>query len=124
MSLSMDSVTDSELQVLKALWASDTPMSANQLVEALTRSTNWGPSTIRTLIGRLLAKSAIESEQREVLFYYPRFTHREYAAHQASKLIREFYAGRAGGLIATLHGENQLSEEDIAELRKFLDEVE
>jgi BlaI family transcriptional regulator, penicillinase repressor len=124
MSISMDSVTESELRVLKSLWSAGVPLSANQIVEELTRTSSWGPSTIRTLIGRLVTKDAIECEQREVLYYRPKFQKSEYAAHQAAKLILEFYSGKAGGLIATLHGENQLSEEDIAELKRFLDEVD
>jgi BlaI family penicillinase repressor len=121
---SMDSVTDSELVLLKVLWASITPLTANQWIEALTRTTDWGPSTVRTFISRLHKKGAIRSEQRDVMYFQPTFTEKEYGLHKASKLIREFYSGKAGGLIATLHGQNQLSEEDVAELRRFLDEVD
>lgn len=121
MESNMDSVTDSELIVLRAIWQAEEPMSASQVVERVTASTEWSASTIRTLLRRLQDKEVLTSTKEDVIRYSPRFSEKEYGAHQASKLIREFYSGSAGNLIATLHGQKQLSEEDIAELKRFIE---
>ena len=115
-----DRIAESELVVLKALWASGKAMSISELVSALSAVTHWDPSTIKTLVRRLHAKEVLVCEKREVLYYHPIVTEAEYGEYQTSKLIDTFYSGKASRLIAALYEQQQLDPEEVEELRKRL----
>ena len=53
------SVSDSELEVMKELWA--TPqLTARQLTDRVLARTDWSEPTIKTLLLRLLKKKAVK----------------------------------------------------------------
>src|SRR6267378_8504985 len=66
---SIPKISDAEWVVMRALWRSS-PMTTNQVVDALDESTHWKPKTIHTLLSRLVRKGALEFERqgREYLF--------------------------------------------------------
>ena len=116
-----EKVAESELQILKALWASGEPLPAARIVEAVSAVTPWENTSIRTLIHRLVAKGILRSEKRDVLHYTPLVTEAEFGDYQTGRLIDTFYSGKASGLVSALYHHKRLSAEDVAELRALLD---
>ena len=55
----MYKVSDSEREVLEALWAGE-PLTAKQVVETLSQKTEWHEKTIKTLLDRLLKKEVVQ----------------------------------------------------------------
>ena len=54
----MEKITDSELEVLKVLWASDSALPLSVIRSSLQAAMKWEAATIKTLLARLVAKSA------------------------------------------------------------------
>jgi BlaI family transcriptional regulator, penicillinase repressor len=116
-----DKVAESELQILKVLWASKVPLSSSQIVAAVSAVTTWEATTIRTLIHRLLIKGVLKAEKRDVQYYRPTVTEAAFGKHQTARLLDTFYSGKAANLFSALYQQKQLSAADIAELRALLE---
>ena len=110
-------ITDSELEVMKLLWRAKDALPVTVIREQLQESKGWEPATIKTLIARLVSKGAVRQEKRNVYYYSPIITEKEYSSWATKDLITRIYNGKARDLIASLVNSDGLSEDDIAELR-------
>ena len=110
-------ITDSELEVMKLLWRAKDALPVTVIREQLQESKGWEPATIKTLISRLVSKGAVRQEKRNVYYYSPVITEKEYSSWATKDLITRIYNGKARDLIASLVDSEGLSQDDIAELR-------
>ena len=110
-------ITDSELEVMKLLWRAKDALPVTVIREKLQESKGWEPATIKTLIARLVSKGAVRQEKRNVFYYSPVITEKEYSSWATKDLIARIYNGKARDLIASLVSSEGLSQDDIAELR-------
>ena len=112
-------ITDSELEVMKLLWRTKDALPVTVIREQLQKSKGWEPATIKTLISRLVSKGAVRQEKRNVFYYSPVITEKEYSSWATKDLITRIYNGKARDLIASLVNSDGLSQDDIAELRNM-----
>lgn len=110
-------ITDSELEVMKLLWQAKDALPVTVIREQLQGSKGWEPATIKTLISRLVSKGVVRQEKRNVYYYSPVITEKEYSSWATKDLITRIYHGKARDLIASLVNSEGLSRDDIAELR-------
>ena len=110
-------ITDSELEVMKLLWCAKDALPVTAIREQLQESKGWEPATIKTLISRLVSKGAVRQEKRNVYYYSPVITEKEYSTWATKDLITRIFNGKASDLIASLVDSNGLSQEDLAGLR-------
>ena len=119
----MEKITDSELEVLKVLWTSDSALPLSVIRSSLQTTMDWEAATIKTLLARLVSKNAVLQEKREVFYYSPLVTEEAYNVWATARLINRLYKGRASNLVAALLNTDGISKDDIAELRQmFLEE--
>ena len=110
-------ITDSELEVMKLLWCAKDALPVTAIREHLQESKGWEPATIKTLISRLVAKGAVRQEKRNVYYYSPAISEKEYSSWATKDLITRIFNGKARDLVASLVNSDGLSLEDLAELR-------
>ncbi len=110
-------ITDSELEVMKLLWCAKDALPVTAIREQLQESKGWEPATIKTLISRLVSKGAVLQEKRNVYYYSPAITEKEYSSWATKDLITRIFNGKARDLVASLVNSDGLSQEDLAELR-------
>ena len=110
-------ITDSELEVMKLLWRAKDALPVTVIREQLQESKGWEPATIKTLIARLVSKGAVRQEKRNVYYYSPIITEKEYSSWATKDLITRIFNGKARDLVASLVNSDGLSQEDLAELR-------
>lgn len=115
------SISDAEWLVMQVFWEKS-PRSANEIVEALAGQ-EWSPATVRTLIGRLVKKGALEFEKagREYL-YSARVGEAECQRVKRRSFIRRVYGGAVQPMVAHLIEDEDLTPEELDELRRLLDE--
>ena len=114
-------ISDAEWQVMKVLWQK-TPVTANEIVEKLSAETDWKPKTIRTLINRLCAKNAIsfDKDGRQYM-YYPVLTEEECVRQETRSFMTRIRTGALKPMLAAFLEEENLSQEEIDELKYILD---
>ena len=112
-------VSDSELEILEWLWASDCALSAAEIRNILNEHKSWERTTILTLINRLVKKGAIAQEKREVYYYTPCIRRETYVRAETKSFVDKFFKGRTKSLAAALVDSDALTKEDIEELRDY-----
>ncbi|WP_027079131.1 BlaI/MecI/CopY family transcriptional regulator [Luteimonas mephitis] len=117
-------ISDAEAQVMQVLWERH-PRSADDVVAALASSTDWAEPTVKTLLNRLLNKGAIEAaRQGRRYLYSPVLTRQAWTAQQSEGFVQRMFGGRVAPLVAHFSERGRLSEADIAELRRLLEEID
>jgi predicted transcriptional regulator len=116
-------ITDAEMEVMGALWASEEPMTLAQIKAALAESHGWSGDTTKTLLRRLCGKGAVEQEKRKVYYYRPLVAREQLGQYRTRRLIDKLYAGSAKAMVAALVEHRQLGPEDVDELRTFFQEM-
>lgn len=115
-------ISDAEWEVMKVIW-SISPLTANEVIEALEGSTDWKPKTIRTLINRLVKKMALGVNQEGRLnLYYPLVAEEECLRAETQSFLKRLYGGAMKPFIVDFLREGKLSPEDIEELKNILDQ--
>jgi len=112
-------ITESEAEVMKILWNSEKPLPVSVITEELLKKCGWDSSTTRTFLRRLCQKGAVLSEKKEVFYYSPAITEKEYNLAHTQQLIDRLYDGSAKDLVAALLSQKKLDDDDIAELREM-----
>jgi len=114
---------DAELEVMKAVWKAEKPVSATEIGRAVAEK-NWKRTTIATFLARLVEKGALTVEQRgRFLYYTARLSAGEYKKAQVKHFVKRLFDGSARDLVAALFDE-ELSSEDVEELRAIFEEKE
>jgi predicted transcriptional regulator len=113
-------ISDAEHAVMEVLW--DTaPLTAQDVSERLDSSREWSANTVKTLLGRLLAKNVIAHEaQGRRYLYRPLVRREDYVAGESRKLMDRLFGGKLTPLVAHLAERDEISPQDIAEIEALL----
>ena len=118
------SISEAESVVMDVLWR-ESPLSAEDVVSALAKTSDWQEPTIKTLINRLLKKKAIIAERDGRRYLYRPVLRREDYIHAASKgLLDRLFNGRVAPLVAHFSERHKLTKKDIAELKRLIEEID
>lgn len=117
-------VSDSELELMRIIWAKGGRVLYAQIMDDLMAAgSRWQKNTVITLLSRLVEKGLLKTNKiGRRNEYAALITEADYQALQAEKLIEKFYEGNAKGLVSTLIQRDMLTSEDYEELRKFWEE--
>ena len=113
-------ISDAEHVVMEALW-DEAPLTAQDVAERIGPSRGWSTNTVKTLIGRLVAKAAVthEADGRRYL-YRPAVAREDYVARESRRLIDRLFGGRLTPLVAHLAETDALTDADIAEIEALI----
>ena len=114
-------ISESEQLVMKIIWSKN-PATANHIVEALSKTTTWKPKTIKTLLNRLVNKGALGYKKvgREY-HYYPLIEEDAFVKAESRSFLRRVFGGSMKPMLATMVENEDLSQEDISELKYILE---
>ena len=118
---------ESELEVMQAIWALNAEgekfVSAGLIMKRFPALCRLKLTTVLTLITRLQNKGFISSEKlSRSNCYKPLIDADEYRRFVANDFVQRVYVGNRLGLISNLIESDDLSAEDIAELKKIIEE--
>jgi len=112
-------ITDSEVEVMRVLWESNHELPIADIRKILEEKSQWEPSTIKTLLRRLCRKDVVLATKKEVFYYKPLVSEKEYNEYTTQNLIDRLYSGSAKNLVASLLGNKKLNDTDIKELQSL-----
>jgi BlaI family penicillinase repressor len=114
-------ISEAELEIMKVLWSLQKPVTA-QDVSGILENKAWKYSTIATLFSRLVEKGAVSYEKKGRFFYYtPLISEKEYQQVQTKNFVSKLYNGSVKNLVVSLFENQQMSEQDLEELKKRFD---
>ena len=115
-------IPESEWKVMKILWASTDPLPAHQIVQELSRTEQWQPKTIKTLLNRLLKKRAISfNKDRNRYLYYPVVSEAACIKAESESFLKRYFDGALQPMLVHFVRRKKLKPSEIRELKKLLD---
>ena len=125
--MTIKKLPDGEFEIMKTIWRSEEPILSAALTEklrVLLPERDWKQQTVSTMLVRLESKGFLRSEKRsKERFYYSCITEEEYLKIEAESFRDRFNKGSFSGLVKALNGGERISEEDIEELQRWLDDM-
>jgi BlaI family penicillinase repressor len=115
-------LSPAEWEVMKTLWDNG-PLDARGAFAALPTGRNWAYQTVKTLLSRLVAKGAVEFDQVGNSYLYRAAVPREEMTREEVRSVFERVVGAAvSPVLAHFIDEANLSDEEIQQLQRVLDE--
>ncbi|WP_055668891.1 BlaI/MecI/CopY family transcriptional regulator [Desnuesiella massiliensis] len=115
-------ISDAEWQVMKVLW-DKAPLTSAEIIDDISENTTWSPKTIHTLISRLVKKGAIEVNKEGTFYKYnPLVSQKELRREETKSFIEKIYDGSLKLLISNFIKEENLTQEEIEDLKQILNE--
>jgi predicted transcriptional regulator len=117
-------VSEAEAVVMEVLWDCS-PQGADEVVAALATRSDWAEPTVKTLLNRLLNKGAIRaSKEGRRYLYSPVLTRQAWVQQQSEGLLERVFGGRVAPLVAHFSERGKLSAQDIADLKRLVQELD
>ena len=114
----------SEWNVLNCLWENH-PRTVMQLVADLEASVGWAKSTTITTLRRMEEKGLVRVEQAGRGKPYTPAVEREQAMiDETHSFLDRVYQGSVGLMMSAMAKRQELSADEVAELRAILDQIE
>jgi predicted transcriptional regulator len=113
-------ISEAEHAVMEVLWE-ESPLTAQEVAERIPPERDWSANTVKTLLGRLMAKQAIAAEEDGRRYLYrPAIARDGYVVGESRRLMDRLFGGRLAPLVAHLAERDELSPDDIAEIEALL----
>lgn len=117
-------ISDAEWEVLRVIWERE-PVTARGVLSEIPPERDWSEPTVKTLINRLVKKGVLEFEIDGRRYLYRAKLGRDEVVRQESRsFVDRVFGGSARPLVAHFLEEGEFDADEIAELRRLLDEKE
>ena len=116
-------ISDAEHAVMEVLWT-ESPLSAQDVAERVAPERGWSANTVKTLLGRLLAKDVVShQEDGRRYLYRPKVAREDYVEGESRRLMDRLFGGKLTPLVAHMAERDALTSDDIAEIEALLKEL-
>lgn len=117
-------LTASEWSALTCLWE-DSPRSVMQLVADLGERVGWAKSTTITTLRRMEEKGLVRVEQTgRGKSYSPAVEREQAVTAETHSFLERVYQGSVGLMMSAMAKRQELSADEVAELRAILEQIE
>ena len=116
-------LTASEWNVLSCLWERS-PQTVMELVAELSRRVGWAKSTTVTTVRRMEEKGLLHWKQAgKAKAYSPAVEREQAVTAETRSFLDRVYQGSVGLMMSAMAQRQELTAEEIAQLRAILDEA-
>ena len=115
-------ISDAEWEVMKTVWDAQ-PVATSDVCQRLAAEHGWAPRTIKTMLNRLVNKGALAYEVDGKRFLYRATVNRNACVrHESKSFLARVFDGSVTPAIVHLLSHSKLSNDELTELRRILDE--
>jgi predicted transcriptional regulator len=109
---------------MDVLWRRS-PCAAEDIAQEIAQPQGWTEATVKSLLNRLLKKGAVAAEKEGRRFLYrPLVSRQDYVQSESQGLLDRLFDGRLAPMVSHFSQRQALSPDDVAELRRLLEELE
>ena len=117
-------ISAAESLVMEALWRRE-PLSAEEITAEIAEGQGWSEATVKTLINRLFRKKAVSAARDGRRYLYrPLVSRADYVGAESQGLLDRLFDGRLAPLVSHFSTTQKLSDEDVAELKRLIQEID
>jgi len=118
----LQKMSEAEMEIMELVWKMTVPCTSADIQRELPTDKNWKPTTLLTFLSRLVEKGLLSAEkQGKQNLYRPLVTREDYLAAETRSFLDELHGGSLRSFIAALSNGEKLSEDEIGELRRWLE---
>ena len=118
-------LTPAEWEIMDAVWALGAPATVRDVLESAFPNGEKAYTTVQTVLNTLEKKSLLERKKVGLVnFYTPTRTRDEVVRSEMSSMVSRVFGGSIPALANSLLSLDDLSLEEIAEIKKILQERE
>ena len=115
----MQKLFDSELKVMELIWSSE-PISAKEVSILADKEFGWNKNTTYTVLKKIEAKGYIKRTDPGFICS-SLISKKEVCGSETKSLINKLFGGSRKALFSALIEEEELTQDEIDELRKLID---
>ncbi len=123
----MARISESEWMIMNRLWEAS-ELTAAELVERIQQERTLEPTTIKTLLRRLIAKGAVhytvDPKNSKLYHYRPAVERQDCVRQENRQFLSLYHRNDLRALFASFLDDAHLSEEEAAQLRLLLERKE
>ena len=112
---------DAELDIMKELWKSETPLKASEIAKRLSEKHSWKVPTVHALLSRLEEKGFICADRSS---YFHRFsatvTEADYITAESTELLKKS-GTRLPAMVAALIDTDEITDDELNELSALIE---
>jgi len=118
----MKRLPDSELEIMMIMWEANEPVTSAYVCEKLKNKKDWKITSVLTFLARLVEKGFVTSRREgKVNIYSAVISDEEYLQNESKLILRKLYGNSLTTFVASLYDSNAISDDDLSELREFID---
>lgn len=107
-----------EMKFADLIWSNE-PISSGELVKLCEKELSWKKSTTYTILRRLCERGFFQNKDGAVTSLISK---QEFMSLQSEEFVEETFAGSLPRFLAAFAMRKKLSENEIAEIQKLIDE--
>ncbi len=114
-------ITDAEWEVMRVVWANDR-VTSKTVISVLKEKMDWTESTIKTILGRLVEKGVLNTEQEGRKFIYTaNIEEKEAVGNYTDDIFNRICRKNVGNVVGSIIEDHVLSFDDIQRLEEILE---
>lgn len=117
--------SQSEWLVMEVFWASDTSLTAKEVIQRMRERTDMSPRMVRVLLNRLWQKGVlgftVDEHDARVYHYSVLKSKEECQREKSRKFVDSYFEGSRKNAMAALLQSADLTEEQFKELEEILE---
>ena len=120
-------LSEAEQEIMDYLWDCTDSKTLGELLEYFNQyeDKEWKSQTLSTFMTRLSEKGMVTwTVTGRIKHYYPLLTREEFESEKAKGILDSMYNSSLKKFVATLYGGNKLSNDEVKELKEWLNKQE
>ncbi|SHN85206.1 BlaI/MecI/CopY family transcriptional regulator [Desulfitobacterium chlororespirans] len=114
---------DSELEIMMLIWDAEEKVTSDYLMQRLAKA--WQKTTVLNFLNRLCERGFLTFHKEGRLnIYEPLVEKEDYLRNESRTFLRKMHRDSLASLVASLYDGRSVSKEDLAELKRFIEEAE
>lgn len=115
-------IPDAELEIMMIVWDSDIGITSEEIMKKLEGKKTWKRTTVLKLLSRLVERGFLSVDKNsKINVYYMLIKKDEYLEYECKNFLERICQNSVKKLVATLYSSNTISDDDLAELKEFID---
>ena len=116
-----EKMSEAEREVMQLIWASNGPVTSNEILENLRPERSLKKTTVLTFLARLTEKGLVKVAKKGRTNHYTALVgEKEYKKTQSKDFLFKVHDGSIKSFVAALCDDSDISREEIEELKKWL----
>lgn len=114
---------DTELEVMKAVWSIKSEINTTEIKKILDKNRPWNVSALQTLLNRLIDRGFLDTYKNgKNKCYTVLINEDDYISFENKSFLKKINNSSITKLVASLYDSKSISDNDLMELSKFIED--